>query len=110
MKRKYKNVKIEYKWIKFDSKKEASRYMDLEILQRAWEIQDLETQPKFLLQDCFKYRGKTIRSIYYISDFMYKKDWKIHVEDVKWMKTGVYNIKKKLFLKEYGWDIIFLET
>lgn len=96
--------------ITFHSEKEAIRYTDLILLQKAWKISDLELQPKFLLQDSFKYDWITEKSISYISDFKYLENKERVIEDVKWMKTDVYKIKRKLFLKKY-WDIYkFIET
>ena len=109
-KSKYKAVKTEINGIKFDSKKEARRYKELKILEKADEIKSLELQPRFLLQEKFKYNGKTIRKIEYIADFRYiDEKGNTVVEDVKGMKTEVYKIKKKIFLKIYGENLIFKE-
>ena len=109
-KSKYSAVKTEINGIKFDSKKEARRYKELKILEKADEIKSLELQPRFLLQEKFKYNGKTIRKIEYIADFRYiDVKGNTVVEDVKGMKTEVYKIKKKIFLKKYGENLIFKE-
>lgn len=109
-KSKYKAVKTEVNGIKFDSKKEARRYKELKILEKADEIKSLELQPRFLLQEKFKYNGKTIRKIEYVADFRYiDEKGNTIVEDVKGMKTEVYKIKKKIFLKKYGENLIFKE-
>ena len=109
-KSKYSAVKTEINGIKFDSKKEARRYKELKILEKADEIKSLELQPRFLLQEKFKYNGKTIRKIEYIADFRYiDEKGNTIVEDVKGMKTEVYKIKKKIFLKIYGENLIFKE-
>lgn len=76
---------------------------------RKKEITELQLQPKFLLQDSFKYKDKVERKIYYIADFSYKKDGKLIVEDVKGKKTDVYKLKRKLFLYKYT-DINFREV
>lgn len=47
--RKYKNKKVTLDGIVFDSKKEARRYGELSMLQRAGEISDLELQKEFEL-------------------------------------------------------------
>lgn len=110
--RKFWNTKSTYKWLTFDSKKEAKRFIELETLEKVGMISDLETQPRYVLQDKFKYRGVTIRAITYLADFRYKQDWKVYVEDVKGgdaTKTALYEVKKKMLLKLYGEDIIFLE-
>ena len=110
--RKYWNTKTTYKWIVFDSKKEARRYIELETLEKVGMISELETQPRYILQEKFTYRGENIRAITYLADFRYKQDWKVYVEDVKGgkaTKTALYEVKKKILLKLYGENIIFLE-
>ena len=96
----------------FDSKKEAGRYKALKIEEKAGMIKALELQPKFVLQEKFRYHGKMSREIDYIADFKY---WNVHdeayvVEDVKGLKTDVYKLKKKLFLRQYGDKYIFREV
>ena len=88
--------------IKFDSRAEAQRWTVLSILATAGKISGLTLQPKFNLLYKFKYHGKGIREINYIADFQYKENGKWVVEDVKGMKTPVYEIKLKLFLSLYG--------
>lgn len=101
-KSKYRAKKMELDGILFDSKKEAERYSELKMLERAKLITNLELQPKFLLQEKFEYNGKVIRKIEYIADFKYiDEKGNTVVEDVKGLKTDVYNIKKKLFLNKY---------
>lgn len=85
----------------YDSRKEARRAAELKLLLKAGNITDLTEQPRFLLQEGFTYRGKSVRRIEYVADFMYLQDGKTVVEDVKGMQTDVYKIKKKLFLKKY---------
>ena len=107
-KNKYKNIKTEIDGVKFDSKKEAKRYQELKLLLNLRFISDLVLQPVFILQDKFKYNGKTERAIKYIADFQYIKNGETIVEDVKGKKIDVYKIKKKLLLKKYP-DINFVE-
>lgn len=111
---KYKNKKIQVDMYVFDSIAESKRYKELALLERAGEIKDLQLQPRFELQESFKYQNNTIRSISYIADFQYYdcNTNKIVVEDVKSLitkKDKVYAIKKKLFLKKYGDRFIFKE-
>ncbi len=96
---KYKNKKIAIDNITFDSKKEARRYNELKLMEKAGLITNLALQPKFLLQDKFKYKGKTYRKIEYIADFSYvrMKDDVLVIEDVKGLKTDVYRLKEKFF-------------
>ena len=60
MQSKYKNKKIQVDMYVFDSAKEAKRYRELKLLERAEEISNLELQPRFLLQESFK---KMVRHI-----------------------------------------------
>lgn len=108
---KYRAKKTVVDGIKFDSKREAERYCELKLLEKAKEIRNLELQPRFLLQDKFKDRhGKTHRKNEYVADFMYiNKDDKKIVEDVKGMMTDVYKLKKKLFLNLYDKEFDFRE-
>lgn len=108
---KYNAKKTVIDGITFDSKKEASRYQELKLMEKAGAIMNLELQPRFLLQDKYIYQGKTVRKIEYIADFRYKdtKTGKTIVEDVKGVKTDIYKLKKKLFLCRYGQLLEFNE-
>lgn len=98
---KYKNKKVTINNITFDSKKEAKRYQELKLMEKAGLITNLALQPKFLLQDKFKHKNKTYRKIEYIADFSYVRleDIVFVIEDVKGLKTDVYRLKEKMFLK-----------
>lgn len=98
---KYRNKKVILDDYVFDSIQESRRYKELKLLLKAKEIQDLELQPRFLLQESFKKNGKTYRKIEYIADFKYKENGKIIVEDVKGIQTDVFKLKHKLFEKIY---------
>jgi len=89
--------------ITFDSKREAARYQELKLLERAGEIRNLKLQPRYVLQDSFRKNGVTHRAITYVADFEYidNQTNTVVVEDVKGKKTAVYNLKKKLFEKKY---------
>ena len=97
---KYRNTKVIYDGFKFDSKKEAKRWEQLKLLEKAKEITELQRQKKFILQPSYTNNlGKHIREISYIADFFYYDNkQKIYiVEDVKGIKTEVYKLKKKIF-------------
>lgn len=103
---KYHATKVELNGIKFDSKKESKRYILLKSLEDEGIIKDLECQKRFLLQETFKYRGNTVKSIHYIADFVYfdKRTDEWVAEDVKSAITRrdkVYSVKKKLFMYKY---------
>ena len=105
---KYNNQKTETNGIKFDSKKEARRYMELRQLEVAGKISDLKLQHTFTLQESFKTEeGKKIEAIKYIADFTYYEDGRFAVEDVKsevTRKNPVYRMKNKM-MAERGYII-----
>ena len=99
MRNKYRAIKAVVDGITFDSKKEARRYGQLKLLARAGEISELKLQPRFdlIVNGC--------KCGFYKADFEYIEDGKRVVEDVKGMKTPIYNLKKKLVKAIYGIDI-----
>lgn len=108
---KYKNKKVIYNGIKFDSIKEKNRYMQLLYLEKAGLIKDIKLQYEFELQPAFTLNKKKIRKITYIADFYYY-DNNLNdyvVEDVKseiTKKDKTYCLKKKLFQYKYQKEII----
>lgn len=121
--RKYKNRKIIVDGITFDSKKEAKRYKELKMLERAGIIHDLQRQVKYVLIPAqYEHtgeiyvkgknkgkpkKGKLIeQECAYYADFVYIRDGETVVEDVKGYRDGqAYNlfvIKRKLMLYVYG--------
>ena len=107
-KAKYGNEKTETNGIKFDSKKEARRYMELRQLETIGKISDLKLQHTFTLQEAFTTEsGERIQAIKYIADFTYVEDGKFVVEDVKSPATRsnpVYRMKNKM-MAEKGYVI-----
>lgn len=101
---KYKNKKVIYKGIKFDSQKERNYYIKLKLLEEKGIISDLKLQVKFELQPKFQFGNKTIRAINYIADFTYIQDNKLHIVDTKGVRTEVYKIKKKM-MQYKGYEI-----
>lgn len=120
-KSKYLSKKIEYNGLKFDSKKECNRYVDLLGQLENGEIQDLKLQVKYVLipaqrePSTYNSRGREIlgkvkeRECSYIADFVYEKDGKTVVEDVKGYRFGnaytIFTIKRKLMLYRYGIEV-----
>ncbi len=100
---KYRAKKTVVDGITFDSKAEARRYTELNLLLKSKKIAGLELQPKFELQAGFTHNGKKIQAINYIADFAYIEcdTGASVVEDVKGVRTKEFNIKYKLFLKKY---------
>lgn len=96
---KYKNQKTTVDGIKFDSKKEAARYIWLNLEQRSGYIDSLERQVTYLLT-C---NGHPVCK--YVADFVYNRGSERIVEDVKsemTRKLPVYRIKKKFMLACHG--------
>lgn len=82
--------------IEFDSAKEAKRYTKLRAMEEDCEIQGLRLQVPFELLPSFECDGVKYRGMKYVADFVYVRDGKQVVEDVKGVKTPEYKIKKKL--------------
>ena len=115
---KYKNEKVEFDGIKFDSKRERDRYIVLKNAEEKGTISELKLQPAFILVPAIyhdeevqlKTKIKTVRKcdqlpITYKADFSYIKDGKLTVEDVKgseYMITEVFKIKEKLMFAIHG--------
>lgn len=102
---KYHNRKTVVNGHTFDSKKEANRYSELLLLERAGAIHDLRTQVKYVLipSQRSKETGKIIeRECSYKADFVYTEGGETVVEDVKGYRTKEYIIKRKLMLHVYG--------
>ena len=112
---KYHNRKVTtFDGIEHASQKEANRWCELKLLERAGKITDLDRQVKFtLIPAQYEYefdkvvkakgklpKGKLIeRECAYIADFVYAdENGHLIVEDTKGFKTKEYVIKRKLML------------
>lgn len=103
---KYGNRKTIIDGIVFDSQKEATRWSELRLLERAGEIQNLQRQVPFVLIPKQVRDGKTIeRPVVYKADFVYTEKGEEVVEDTKGVKTKEYILKRKLMLWQYGIQI-----
>lgn len=121
------NKKVTVDGIEFDSKKEARRYVELQLLLQAGKIAELELQKEFELipaqYETFPRYGKTgkrlqdgkrciEKSCVYKADFVYKQDGQTIVEDVKGYRDPAsaayakFVIKRKLLLWRFGIRII----
>ena len=105
-KHKYNAVKTEVDGITFASKKEAKRYGELKLLERAGEITSLMVRPKFDLWMMNQHSGVTVSVGSYIGDFQYWRKCGLPagwiVEDVKGFKMPVYRLKKKMVEAQHG--------
>ena len=105
MKNKYNAKKQNYKGKTFDSKKELTRFLILESMEKNNYISDLELQPVFPLI----VNGHKIGR--YTADFRYKnRNGEVIVEDVKSKitKTRDYILRKKI-LSTYNPPVIIKE-
>lgn len=68
---KYHATKTVVDGITFDSKKEAKRYAELKLLERAGAIRDLRRQVRYELISAFDVPGKHYRPTSYVADFVY---------------------------------------
>lgn len=89
---KYHNQRVKCDGVTFDSKKEFHRYGQLKWLEQAGQIHLLRVHPRFPL------RVKHVMVCTYVADFAYVTlpEGVNVVEDVKGLKTPVYQLKKKL--------------
>jgi hypothetical protein len=104
---KYGNKKTVFDGITFDSKREAMRYMNLRLLEKAGDIEDLRRQVCFELAPAVRYtpHGRQKPALRYHADFVYcdvKKGGRIVVEDVKGIATQVFNVKRHLMKSLFG--------
>ena len=102
---KYNAIRTEIDGISFASKKEAKRYGELKLLERAGEIQSLTLQPRYPLR-C---NGKSLktasgRDYTYVADFAYWENNKPVIEDTKGMKTELYKLKRAI-MQANGYEI-----
>lgn len=111
---KYRNIRTNGS----DSKKEAKRKQELQMMERAGKIQDLQYQVEFELIPTQREpdtvgpkggikRGKCIEhACKYVADFVYTQNGEKVVEDVKGYRDGsayaIFTIKRKLMLWRYG--------
>lgn len=124
---KYGNKKVTVDGEVFDSRKEARRYRELLLLQKAGKISNLQRQEEFVLipnqyatEERYSKSGKRLkdkqilleRKVSYIADFTYlDKDYNLIVEDVKSeaTKTAEFIIKKKMMLYIHGIRVKIVE-
>lgn len=99
---KYKAKKTEVNGIIFDSKKEADHYCKLKLLEQSGVIHNLECQHRFRIE----INGQKICD--YVADFVFLKNGKQVVQDVKsnfTRKLPVYRLKYKLMKACLGIEI-----
>jgi uncharacterized protein DUF1064 len=99
--------------IRFASKKEARRYQELKLLEKAGEINGLTLQPRLPLNTAKDHHvffamnaddNMPMTVGFYVADFSYReqRSGQLVVEDVKGFKTPLYRWKKKHVEAQYG--------
>lgn len=118
---KYRAKKVVVDGIEFASRKEANRYSELKLLEKAGGIKNLQIQVPYVLvpaqyEDVIEHTPKTHKEkkvkklvekkISYVADFVYLENGETVVEDVKGFREStaysVFVIKRKLMLWKYG--------
>jgi hypothetical protein len=101
---KYHNKKTEIDGVVFDSRKEALRWHELKLMEKAGLISDLRRQVPFsLIPNLKDDSGKVIeRAVKYIADFCYIQNGEAVVEDVKGIRSKDYILKRKMMLYFHG--------
>lgn len=92
---KYNSERTKVDNLLFDSKREAKRYGELKLLEKAGQIRNLELQPIFPLI------VEGVKVAEYRGDFAYFEANKRVVEDSKGFRTPVYKLKRRLLLAVY---------
>ena len=108
---KYRNKETEISGTKFDSRREAARYVELVAMWRAGDISEPICQPSFeLIPAQVATSGRKERGVTYVADFSYRRrDGSRVVEDVKspvTAKLPAYIIKRKLMLRVHGIEVV----
>lgn len=96
---KYRNEKVELHGMKFDSKREARRWLYLVGELRAGRVQFLRRQV------IYRIRVKGIRVCNFVADFVYVQDGRLVVEDCKGFRTAVYKLKRRLMGAVFGIEV-----
>jgi len=102
---KYRNKKTVVDGITFASKREANRYCELVLLQKAEKIYNLRCQPRIPLM------VNGVKIGHYVADFEYKINGETIIEDVKSpiTKTPIYKLKMKI-IQTYDPPIVVKEV
>jgi hypothetical protein len=112
-KSKYGSNKTSIDGITFHSRKEAMRYCELKILERAGSIKDLNLQVKFEIHPkIVTEEGVTINKRSYIADFVYfdMQLRKMVIEDTKGFSTAAFRLKWGQMQERYGCGYVYLIT
>lgn len=106
--RKYRNQRTVVDGITFDSKREAQRWHELCLVQRAGIISNLRRQVAFELAPGVKFAGakRAQPALRLIVDFTYRDEHGQQVlEDVKGVVTTAFTIKRHLLKAVHGLEV-----
>ncbi len=81
--------------IRFASKREAKRYLELKLMEKAGRISNLRLQVRYPL----------VIETTYVADFVYDEKGEEIVEDVKGHRTREYLQKRRHMKKQHNIDI-----
>jgi len=109
---KYRAQPVEVDGIRFDSRREARRYGELKMLERAGDIRNLELQPEYPI----RINGEVVRALPTKAgakgkplkvklDFAYFEGNRRVVEDTKGVDTPVSRLKRALVQHIYGVEV-----
>lgn len=104
---KYRNKEVTVDGLRFQSVKEASRWQELKMLERAGEITGLNRQFRIEIVP----KTRLHRARYYVADFVYfdKEQKKTIYEDVKGYKKGLayqmFTLKRDILYWRHGIEI-----
>lgn len=100
---KYRAIATVVDGVRFDSKAEARRWVELQQLQAAGQIRKLRRQVRYELPVNDQVVAK------YVADFVYQRAmgdyWQEVVEDVKGIETPMFRLKAKLMRAIHGINI-----
>jgi hypothetical protein len=98
---KYAAVRTQVDGVTFASKREAKRFNELRLLERAGKIRDLACQPRYPIVIA----GRAVSA--YVADFSYVdlESGEVVIEDVKGVRTPLFILKKKLIEALYPFQI-----
>ena len=104
---KYNSERVQLDGYTFDSKAEARRYGALRLLVASGHIRDLRVHPRYVLQKAWiDAAGKKQSAITWTGDFQYLEDGRLVIEDVKGVRTAVFNLKLRMFKFKYPGVIV----
>ena len=107
---KYRNTKTVAGGVAFDSRREAARWQELQLLERAGQIRDLRRQVPFELVPGVKFAGaaRARPALRYFADFVYQERGQQVIEDIKSPATAslpAFKLKRHLMLALLGLEV-----